>query len=191
MTPDEFKETWHGKYSLCLPIASCLRSAYADFWMRIHTLPDSKRYADNEQEMLEILRRHNKILNDLFNVDSTYYVVTVGYSSDQIPVTTYSKLYDELPSVYLFSQSIEESQDEPCYWHFYYSEREWKLNGEDSILRLIADDEVENVLFVNFDKSIIYHPYDGGADIIFPSMKIRDDKIEQYSEWLSSHSSGL
>lgn len=43
------------------PVGHVLRSAIAERWLRIHSLPHSKRYAETEPEYDELLRRHNEL----------------------------------------------------------------------------------------------------------------------------------
>jgi hypothetical protein len=43
--------------------------------MRFHTLPDSKRYPENNQELAEILNRHHKLLSGLGGEKASLLVV--------------------------------------------------------------------------------------------------------------------
>ena len=58
------------------------------------------------------------------------------------------------------------------------------------LFRLVACDEVGNILIISTTKNVVYHPYDGGADVILPSSEMRDILREEYKEWLSSHPDG-
>ena len=50
-------------------LASKLREEKSELWLRIHSLPESKRYAENEQEA-GILARHNEIAAKVLGLDS-------------------------------------------------------------------------------------------------------------------------
>lgn len=39
---------------------------FTQFWFRIHSLPESKRYADTTEEYELLLNRHNEIITDCF-----------------------------------------------------------------------------------------------------------------------------
>jgi hypothetical protein len=41
------------------------------------------------------------------------------------------------------------------------------------------------------DDDWLYHPYDGGADVIAASSDARDVLRTRFAAWLSSHPSGL
>jgi hypothetical protein len=59
------------------------------------------------------------------------------------------------------------------------------------LLTMIADDVIANVLFVGVKQGFLYHPYDGGADIILASQVERDRMRSKYAAWLSKHPEGL
>ncbi|MFI5611823.1 hypothetical protein [Amycolatopsis sp. NPDC051903] len=42
---------------------------------------------------------------------------------------------------------------------------------------------------LSFDR--IHHPYDGGADVLLPTIVDRDVVKHRHTDWLSSHPSGL
>ena len=58
-------ELWENRWSSADPLGYELRVEYADQWVRFHSLPDSKRYAENDAEYDEILRRHLTVLREL------------------------------------------------------------------------------------------------------------------------------
>jgi hypothetical protein len=41
------------------PVSHLLRRAILDRWLRVHSLPQSKRYAETDVEYEELIRRHN------------------------------------------------------------------------------------------------------------------------------------
>ena len=55
------KEIWAEKWPEP-PIAHNFKVTFSDKWVRLHALPESKRYPDNEAEYKEILSRHNTVL---------------------------------------------------------------------------------------------------------------------------------
>jgi hypothetical protein len=194
MTPAEFNDYWQQHYPNSPPIGHLLRQAYEDRWFRIHTLPESKRYPETEEDYQEILRRHNMLLSDLLGENGEFVLITTGYSGTPNPAPPYPEhlstigLQEHLMTSPTPKDYEEDDQD---YWHFYMSERVWKPNSLDDLLRLVADWAIANVLMVSIKQECIYHPYDGGADIILESGSARDLKKEQYSAWLSKHPQGL
>jgi hypothetical protein len=193
MTLEGFKDYWLQNYPKSLPIGHLLRRAYEDRWFRIHCLPKSKRYPDNEGEYQEILRRHNILLADILGENGEFVLITTGYSDTPKPTLPYPEYRsvighpEELMTIPIH-EDYEESSD---YWHFYMSQREWKNHSLDDLLKLVADDLIGNVLLVGAKQRCLYHPYDGGSDIILESEFARSLKKEQYSAWLSKHPQGL
>ena len=61
----------------------------------------------------------------------------------------------------------------------------------DGLLELVARDTVANVLFVGTRQQCLYHPYDGGGDVLLPSRAVTDAMRARYTGWLPRHPSGL
>ena len=38
---------------------------------------------------------------------------------------------------------------------------------------------------------VVFHPYDGGADIVLASREQRDELKKKHNEWLSTHPEGF
>ncbi len=67
----------------------------------------------------------------------------------------------------------------------------WRRGRYDDLIRLVADEQASHVLMVALDSARIYHPYDGGADLILESSAARDALKSKYAAWLSKHPQGL
>jgi hypothetical protein len=194
MTPQEFQQYWKEEYPKSLPIGYHLRNAYRNRWFRIHTLPESQRYPATEAEYEEILRRHNTMLSDLLGEGQRFVLITTGYSSTPGAVRPYPHLQaldSESRELFSIPKHELEGETDPYYWHFFMSERTWRKNHADGLLKLIAENEIANVIFVGVDQRRVYHPYDGGADVIVESESMRDQKMEKYYAWLPENDSGL
>lgn len=194
MTPREFQRYWQGRYPGSLPVGHQLRDVYKDRWLRIHSLPQSKRYAETEAEYEEALRRHNTLLSDLLGEGGEYVLVTTGYSETPEPAQSYPELTTLAGDGrhFLTIPTHEPGEEEmPYYWHFFMSDRTWKEHSADKLLVLVADNTVANILFVSTRKGSVYHPYDGGADIIAKSASLKEEMRIKYSTWLPDNIHGL
>jgi hypothetical protein len=60
---------WARVWGDCRPGSYELRGCLHDRWVRFHSLPGPKRYADDEAEYAEILRRHLAVLSELLSLD--------------------------------------------------------------------------------------------------------------------------
>jgi hypothetical protein len=48
-----------------------------------------------------------------------------------------------------------------------------------------ADDSTGQILFANFERASAYAPYDGGADLFFPTHSLAADALRNWEPWLS------
>jgi hypothetical protein len=48
-------ELWRQHWPDCPPVGHKLREPYRDLWVRFHSLPESKRYAEDESEYAVVL----------------------------------------------------------------------------------------------------------------------------------------
>ena len=120
--------------------------------------------------------------------------MTTGYSFSRKPER--DRELSELDPEGVFWKSIEmqdssgESED---YWHLFVSCGKWQVGVFDSILRRVADDRISNVFMTGVREGApwLFHPYDGGADVVLPNTSSRDELEQRYRDWLSSHPEGL
>ncbi|HTP08261.1 MAG TPA: hypothetical protein VMP08_08430 [Anaerolineae bacterium] len=191
----DFQNYWNSYYPLCPPVAHLIREAYQERWFRICTLPEAKRYPETEEEYQEIFRRHNSLLCNLFPDNRVTFLVTVGYSETAQPVMPEHidpSIFPSTLSMSLAMHQIEvDDAGDSRYWHLWVCVLEWRSGRLDDLFRLIADDRVANVLIVDPEQHQLYHPYDGGADVIIASQTAREHLRLKYSQWLATHPAGL
>jgi hypothetical protein len=195
MESEKFQQFWKTNFEASPPNGHLLRKAYHDHWFRIHTLPQSKRYAETQTEYNEILHRHNTVITDLIGNNLTFVVLTTGFSmSDKLIFPS-----QELASVgeshaeFVLRVPISELQGEndPRYADIWLSNLIWSPQLLDPLLLLVAKDRAINIGIVSIENPALYFPYDGGGDVIMSSPSQRDVMRNRYSSWLSSHPSGL
>ncbi len=93
MTESEFIDYWNKEYPESFPINHELKSIYPDRWFRIHSLPESKRYAETADEYQIILNRQNQLINDLIREESEV-VISFGLYTNDINNINYKELTD-------------------------------------------------------------------------------------------------
>ena len=60
---------WNDYFGNLPPRGHLMREPLLVRWLRIHSLPESKRYADNDQEYSELLERHHRVSCEILGVD--------------------------------------------------------------------------------------------------------------------------
>jgi hypothetical protein len=183
---DDFIEHWQRTYGGSPLVGHVLRTRLPDRWLRIHSLrafsiPASQRYARNEAEMAEVLRRHHTVFRDLIGDGGRCVLVHTDYGEVARPAALRGDVFNTLKE-----EDSELADDFPQRMAaFAYSEGEL-----DEVLVAVANDEVRLVLVVGIDARCILAPYDGGMDIIVETRERRDELRRRYATWLSRDPSG-
>lgn len=73
---------WAEVFGECQPIGYVCREALPARWLRIHSLPKSKRYPDTEPEYQELLRRHNEAATTLLGAGEPCILFAATYDDD-------------------------------------------------------------------------------------------------------------
>lgn len=197
MTPEQFKEFWISTYPDTLPIPHFFKHGYSDRWLRIHSLPQSKRYADTEQDWNELLLRHNTIITDILGENVEVIVVAGDYNYNEPTKEHMTEKqpsfqnfsFKQIDSINLFELSPEQYEKGQIYRPA-FAETVWKPHQHDDLLRDIADDRLR-AFFISPDSKAIAAPYDGGIDFILRDSATRDFYKDKYKEWLSEREDGL
>jgi len=188
-------DSWQDWFPNCEPVAHQLRQAFEDRWVRFHSLPDSKRYPENEAEYAMVLERHNRILGELAQDDEIVALLTTGYSQTAAPIRLEAELLELDPRAVPWRTVAMHEQDsnfgEPTFWHVFVSQQRWRPGLLNGLVRMIADDKLANIMIVAIDCRWLVHPYDGGMDVILDSSAARDRLKARYSQWLSARADGL
>ena len=189
----EFNKYWDKNYPESNPIGHELRSVYPNRWLRIHSLPESKRYAESENEYQIILDRQNKLISELIGENSEIIIVSGQYETeltDEISTELYDYgKFEKCRTIELHKVYPEEHEDE-YFYDVYYRLDIWKRNSKNELLKNIADDKLR-AMFVCPKRNCIVAPYDGGMDIVVDSQEKRDEIKAKYKNWLSEREDGL
>ncbi|MFT3899672.1 MAG: hypothetical protein QM728_05425 [Gordonia sp. (in: high G+C Gram-positive bacteria)] len=178
-----FDDAWHTRWPDARPVGYELRDAAAGSWVRFHSLPESKRYAETDAERAEVLRRHLVVLRELCD----------AASADPADLRVVTATFSESAEQQSYWQSVRLDLDDPESWWAHLRVRRTGLESAElrALLRRVADDEAQGVIIAPPDAAWLYHPYDGGADVIAPDAHLRDELKRDHADWLSSHPLGL
>lgn len=197
MTKDEFYTLWILNYSETAQISHIFKRIFSNRWFRIHSLPESKRYADNESEWETLLLRQNEIITELFGLDTNVFLVAGEYDWDNERKihTTQNKdvlkeySFTQLDNIDLYKLNSDDYNNGEIYRPA-FAETIWKPKQHDKLLKEIGADNTR-AFFVSFDKNIIVAPYDGGIDFILKDSPTKDFYKSKYSQYLSKREDGM
>ena len=193
MDPQVLTSLWEQRWPECPPLAHLLRSHYPQRWVRFHSLPESKRYPEDEQEYATVLRRHYTVLHELGTVPALVVVTTEWTGTEALTPQRWPRRAQVAPRARHWRTLLEDPEEDPefrTYQQLYAETVPWAPGCLDDVLRAVADDELANVLVAPPDLHWLYHPYDGGADVILPTPSRRDELRHRHRDWLSTHPSG-
>ena len=193
MNSIEFNKYWDSNYPESNPIGHELKDVYPNRWLRIHSLPESKRYAESEDEYQIILDRQNKLISELIGENTEIIIVSGQY---EIELTDKNSTELSKYGEFKKSRTIElhkiypEQYEDDFYYDVYFRPDSWRINSQNKLLKNIADDEFR-AMFVCPKRNCIVAPYDGGMDLIVENQEKRDILKNKYKDWLSEREDGM
>jgi hypothetical protein len=192
--PEALADLWRNRRPEGPPIGHTFKWTYADRWVRFHSLPESKRYPEAEDEYAILLQRYNTVLDDLFSGQDIF-VVTSDWSYTLTGPAGYPEPRESLhpEGTHWWTESEQDDPEAEFHVHsrLYASRRKWEPGCVDDLFRAVADDKVADVFVTDTELLRIHHPYDGGADVILPTMDERDRLRSKHAAWLPTNSAGL
>ncbi|MFD0556470.1 hypothetical protein FB566_1711 [Stackebrandtia endophytica] len=153
----QLDDLWRRRRSAGPPIGHLLRSQYPDVWVRFHSLPQSRRYPENEADYTELLHRHNTVATELFADTEVLLVRSMFRPTDVVPETA--------DFAHWSSVMIQDDPDplfrswSRLFWRWLH----WRWGVLDTLLREVADDREGGLCVTDVEPRRIYRPYDGGA----------------------------
>lgn len=178
---------WDLGWSDISPASNRLRGAHPERWIRFHSLPGSKRYADTDAEYDTILQRHRAVLEEL-GAEGTLFLISARFAVDNFAAELWAGGNDHPRARYWRTVPPDEWADAPM--HVFVSVVDSSSDELDTFLLAVADELVVEAIVGPADLAWLYHPYDGGADVIARSTEERDRLKATFGEWLSSHPDG-
>ena len=175
---------WERRWPGCRYSPHELRVDAADRWVRFHALPGSQRYPGTPAEHATVLRRHRTLLAEVLP-GPRLLLVTADYADGPEPPATRRALVAALNPGARHWTSARIS-DDPGFesWMHLYAGRVGRFDERlDEVLRAVADNRIANVLLADLDLHRLYHPYDGGMDVLLPTTAERDALRERHRAW--------
>jgi hypothetical protein len=164
------------------PVSFIMRKALSDYWFRIHSLPDSKRYPQTESDWDILLKRHRSVADVVLTEGSRCLVHYTLFDESGFPEPTIPSLdwrarraqhYDDDQKLY--------TQSAVTVWSF-DTFRPWIIRCSEAELGWIS--------FHSMHTDAIYSPYDGGADIFSLDASFIANMKSRFADWKSPHPTG-
>lgn len=85
---DELSQLWKLAWRGCPPLGHWLRGRFADRWVRFHSLAQSRRYPQTQDDYETLLLRHNSILGagDVYLISVRYPAGDLAAGSEPVVV---------------------------------------------------------------------------------------------------------
>lgn len=197
MTARDFNDFWVSIYPDTVPIPYTLKHRYPNRWFRIHSLPESKRYAETQEEWTILLDRQNEIITDVLGHSSKVLLVTNRYcwaGDNKIEEEADTQGFARFNSTPLdaidLHQLYPDDYDEGQTILPAFSEQVWQPRIYDELLKVIAQDEAR-AFFVSKINECLVAPYDGGIDFVLRDEATKNKYRHKYMNWLSTRTDGL
>lgn len=189
---------WVRAWGECRPVGHELRGCFQDRWVRFHSLPGSKRYAGSGDEYAELMRRHMIVLGELLCRDGAgqerdLLALTASWSGGPRPAPREAELSLALPEAAHWTSILTDDSlpGEETWMHVWVSVTRLHSRELSRLLRLVAGYGTAGVIITTAEMRWLYHPYDGGADVIATTAGHRDELRSAHNDWLSAHPAGL
>ncbi len=187
MNPSDIENLWQSLFLGIHPEADQLKVTFQSRWIRFHCLPGSKRYPDGPQEEALILSRHNAVLREIWPPDIRIVVIRTTFSLFEQPVPELG----EPGWTYWRSFAIDPGETDTAWWHLFFDVKGWYEGILDEFILKASYEYICNLMVVDVDGRVLYHPYDGGMDLIFSEGERVPLIRSRFEAWLSPRPDGL
>lgn len=192
----DFDAAWESNWPRCRPIGHELRATASPRWLRFRSLPESKRYADDEREYAELLSRHYALIGALRSLTNTLtselLVVTAAWSTSSQDTEREPDLKQALPDTIPWRTILLDHADpDPTWMHLYLTVVRGDTDVLTPLLRLVADGATADVIIGDRKATWLHHPYDGGGDVLSPSQNVQRSMRALHRDWLPANAQGL
>lgn len=173
-----FLAFWNALYPETPPVGHMFKHHLSARWARIHTLPNSKRYAENEAERRIVALRQRGVIDHLVRRGTAIRIVV-----------NFIEIDNPLFAAFAF-ENIGVIVDRPLETVFqsFQLEARWPHDGVMAMLAMIAEDTMRAFLIA---PDCLIAPYDGGMDVILKDADARAAFRQHFGAWLSARPDGL
>jgi len=189
-----FEDEWARFHPTCSPVGWMMRNGGERHWLRFHSLPESKRYAETDEERAAVLGRANAIATEVFGEGQPVWLVQTCWDTPE-------GMVELMPDPFAACRDFElkpstsfvedPTDDEPIIWRAHAALKAWKSGAFNALLQSIAADQAAPTLWMSASSGAVFAPYDGGIDLFLPSASEVSRLKHAHPDWLSGHTQGL
>lgn len=180
---------WRSNFGHVPPVGYYLRDAFPTRWLRIHSLPESRRYPKSWADWELLKGRHNTMATEVLGNPSAC-VLFLHYYDSPIDLDSFEWSRDiallEVPELRQASP-----QDPDVEVSILAAEVEWEPGRFDSLIADVAEERASSVVVFSRASHQIYAPYDGGADLVVNSPAQVTALRSRWASWLTDLPTGL
>lgn len=188
-----FERDWSLYYPGYYPIGYMLRTAGARHWLRFHSLIDSKRYADTDDERQALLSRQEELASEILGYDNPCWLVQTRWQSQEraVDIADADDLYRaQRDHDIRFSFRFCDDDIPQNTWDVYAAATHWEPSKFSELLLAIADEKAVCTLWLS-TAGAVFAPYDGGVDLFLPTLAEAERLRTAHPNWLSRRPDGL
>jgi hypothetical protein len=174
----QFQHFWALHYPELPPINDVFKQRFSDRWVRIHSLPDSKRYADTKSEWDILLQRQNAVIDHVLQQDEKIQIVINAAEEHNYMFTAFNA-----HAIGVFKDADHETE-----FSSFVIDETWQSHTFNPMLIMIAEEQMRAFII---GTDCIVAPYDGGMDIIAKDTEACWAFKRHFSNWLSKRHDGL
>ena len=174
---------FHHPFCGAFPMAHLMREAFPHYWLRIHSLPDSKRYPESDAERQTVFERHSRFGSALLGERAPCLLIQSRFngfprSPELIPELVWTSIH-----------RVGESEDDA--WDSWAAHTTWDAAAFRTLLLAIADNREAHIAFVSEVTDCVFIPYDGGADGFSFDTALLRRLAAEFAPWRSAYPLGL
>jgi hypothetical protein len=191
MNQPQFEQFWNENFPESPSINHLFKEKLTDRWLRIHSLPDDKRYAETAEEWSMLTNRQFTVFADLMPEKAKIYVILQLFAPKNEP-SDHAHFFKndcfrglkftKLTPINYF-EITQSWADEDLMLQFFLAEIDPNSMQFLGILSEIARDQMR-AFFISKKERRIIAPYDGGVDLVFENRETMLFYREKYRDWL-------
>lgn len=186
----EFAAFWRNVHPFGPPIAHILRGAPQEHWVRFHSLPFSKRYAETLEERGTVLERANTLASRVLGEGSNCWLVQADPNFGV--ATGDPEPYGSITELGLSFDFEHRDVEDECTYRIYSKPVTWIAGTFNDLVSQRADDRLPvPTMWVSARNGAAFAPYDGGSDLFLSTAGEVAELKRDCTSWLSDHPDGL